>query len=1241
MDNGTSISPDDLSDATERKITYFINGTSELGLGLPNEIEERYFDFQTGEEKLLKKIVNIYSSKNLVEQQDIYDADLVYRYSLFTDYDDAGRPTMQKDALGQVTRMHYDRNGNLERLEDPRGDHEATMKYDRAGRLIQIEKFDNLGNRLVTEKDYDLLNRCIADIDECGNTTSYEYDALGRLYKTTYPPIRGKSAVVIKKYDAVGNIISETDEQNYTTTRKFNAFKKPIEIHYPDGTYEKFKYSLQGQLVHYQAKTGTITEYERDYQDRITKETLYSSEGKLLSCTTKRYAGDSLIEEKDAEGAITHYRYDGAGRLVAMEKGERLITYEWDALGRKHYEKAWFGTEPNDYTLTIFEYDLADQLTGEILADAAGNTVLCTRYVYDADGNKTHVITYDKQGNPQTQITDYNYLRMPIKLTDALGNETWIHLDWNFVNHGQRVLKKTVTDALGNVTESIYNARGHAEILTKKNAIGQILVEQEATYDLAGNKVEEIHTVMPSGRQVINKWRYGPLNRLEEVQEGLGTENKVTRYEYNRYGQLAKTIKPSGKELIKEYDALGRVSCYQGPDFYYQYTYDRNHRLKRIVDGSGNVTEKNYDIHGNIYEEKLGNGLTVNIDYDRAGNRTLLTLPDSSQTRYHYYCTLLASVERVSPYGEIRYTHQYSSYDPSGRILESKTVNGVPLEFSYDPCGRAATISSASFEEKIRYDVIGNLKHLAIQDPVGKIQCDFDYDDLYQLQEESGIASHRYLHDSLSNRIEYDGKAQQVNDLNQLLHDSLSEYEYDADKCLVRSRNGVLYRYDSLDQLIEVELSNSLLTYTYDAFDRRLTKKVFERTGNSWNEISFLRFLYDGQNEIGAVDDQGNIVELRILGQGLGAELGAAIALEINTSLYIPIHDHRGNLALLLNEQGEAVETYRYSAFGEQTIYDSSGQLKNSSLNPWRFSSKRIEDETGLIYFGRRFYDPCIGKWLTPDPQGYEDGPNLYAYVLNNPLSHFDLYGLFISPAQYSLFETGRTATENLPPVVSDYGIYERLIPVKNGPSRCFDVGTQTNKDLGIFFVNGMDNMTYDSYKSAKAISGYANGERVRTIYNATQGLCGDVGKCILSYLGITTTPVELLRRECDNFFKNASENAKLLLIMHSGGAGQGKNFLLSYPENLRKRIFAVCIAPQSFVDPKTCAKVFHYQASPRRDFVPRFDFIGAARAKGTIYTLESHPDAPLHDHNFLSPTYANPLFLRVSNYHNSNGQDS
>lgn len=116
------------------------------------------------------------------------------------------------------------------------------------------------------------------------------------------------------------------------------------------------------------------------------------------------------------------------------------------------------------------------------------------------------------------------------------------------------------------------------------------------------------------------------------------------------------------------------------------------------------------------------------------------------------------------------------------------------------------------------------------------------------------------------------------------------------------------------------------------------------------------------------------------------AEIGTAVALELQGKLYTPIHDLQGNLTLLLDSKGDPVESYRYSAYGERT---SSSKVSC----PWGFQSKRIEETTGWSSFGRRFYDPVIGRWLSEDPFGYEAGPNLYGYLFNSPMTYIDGYG--------------------------------------------------------------------------------------------------------------------------------------------------------------------------------------------------------------------------------------------------------
>ncbi len=98
-----------------------------------------------------------------------------------------------------------------------------------------------------------------------------------------------------------------------------------------------------------------------------------------------------------------------------------------------------------------------------------------------------------------------------------------------------------------------------------------------------------------------------------------------------------------------------------------------------------------------------------------------------------------------------------------------------------------------------------------------------------------------------------------------------------------------------------------------------------------------------------------------------------------NDKPHVPIHDLFGNQVILLDAQASQIEHHEYSAFGE---------TDTSSSTPWSYRSKRTTQ--GLIDFGRRLYSPSLGRFLTPDPEGYTDGPN-------HPLTAQDPLGLIMT----------------------------------------------------------------------------------------------------------------------------------------------------------------------------------------------------------------------------------------------------
>jgi len=120
--------------------------------------------------------------------------------------------------------------------------------------------------------------------------------------------------------------------------------------------------------------------------------------------------------------------------------------------------------------------------------------------------------------------------------------------------------------------------------------------------------------------------------------------------------------------------------------------------------------------------------------------------------------------------------------------------------------------------------------------------------------------------------------------------------------------------------------------------------------------------------------------------------------------------DGNGNVTYMLDYNLAMVASYRYDPFGN--VISSSGTL--ASANVYRFSSKEVHANSGMYYYGHRFYDPNLQRWINRDPMGepgfealllatdgsrladfaeLEEGPDLFAFVGNDSLNYYDDFG--------------------------------------------------------------------------------------------------------------------------------------------------------------------------------------------------------------------------------------------------------
>ena len=83
----------------------------------------------------------------------------------------------------------------------------------------------------------------------------------------------------------------------------------------------------------------------------------------------------------------------------------------------------------------------------------------------------------------------------------------------------------------------------------------------------------------------------------------------------------------------------------------------------------------------------------------------------------------------------------------------------------------------------------------------------------------------------------------------------------------------------------------------------------------------------------------------------------------------------------------------------------------NANANPYRFSSKYLDAETGFYYYGYRYYDPAMGRWLSRDPIGEQGGVNLYVIVQNDTLGQWDYLGMCLKNEYAERFQKGVKGT--------------------------------------------------------------------------------------------------------------------------------------------------------------------------------------------------------------------------------------
>jgi RHS repeat-associated protein len=231
---------------------------------------------------------------------------------------------------------------------------------------------------------------------------------------------------------------------------------------------------------------------------------------------------------------------------------------------------------------------------------------------------------------------------------------------------------------------------------------------------------------------------------------------------------------------------------------------------------------------------------------------------------------------------------------------------------------------------------------------------------------------------------------------------------YDLDGNLVRDGRW-LYSWDAENRLVRVmswgNLDRRRVDWTYDALGRRVRQVRYVWTNSTWQVVEDLKLVSDpvwfGRHIAELNGTNGAVVRSYAWGLdvsesldgagGVGGLLWVRLTGGPAAGVHFVTYDGNGNVWNLVSAStGTETARYEYGPFGEPLRMTGAA----AGLNPFRFSTKRTEDGTGLVLYEYRAYSPALGRWLSSDPIGEWSDRNLYGPVNNAPVDGHDLLGL-------------------------------------------------------------------------------------------------------------------------------------------------------------------------------------------------------------------------------------------------------
>jgi len=638
--------------------------------------------------------------------------------------------------------------------------------------------------------------------------------------------------------------------------------------------------------------------------------------------------------ETSAVDALNHMsksRADGIGRVrESVDAENRITTFEYDAnANRVKFRNANIVGQD-----CVFD----DRNRDKQCTDTAVPPSV-TKMIFDAHNNVT-VLTDSMN---KTAVCAFDARDRKISYTDRISGLTAFAYDKN--NNLTRI-----TDAEGGVTDYTYDQRN--------------LLSAE-TFP-AHNK--------PDGHYDIREYAYDAANRLKMRKDQFLV---VTTYIYDLANRLLSRVYPDALNDTFTYDAASRVlsaanSRYNnlvtrdytlggeaagrlkretqtigGTPYQVSYTYDNANRQTSVTYPTGEVATRTFTDRNQLSAVNFNGNAVASFIYDNGMRRTQTTFGNGVVEGRTYFSDNLNNTIKANK-GVTKVTDFTYSWDTNKR--KTAEADGVvpPVNsqtFGYDDEDRLASFARNNGDtQSWNLSVVGDWNTFTKNGSAETRQ----HNDAHEIKQ---IGATSVLHDLKGNLTAHSNGQTYIWDIENRLNQAVVP---------AGSTMGVVGTH----------------AYAYDALGRRVSKTVGATT---------TVFVNDGLQEICEYEN-GTFTRSYVFGSYIDEPLRMTVASGSNVYYY---HTNQiYSIAALTDSTGTCVERYTYDPYGKVVVLDGSGSVVgnvSAKGNPWTFTGRRLDSESGLMYYRARMYSPELGRFAGRDPLLYEDGLNLFSYVGSQP----------------------------------------------------------------------------------------------------------------------------------------------------------------------------------------------------------------------------------------------------------------